>query len=249
MPAMKKLTFRVTLLGVLLGLVFVTVVGLGVTSRNNAAFIAQDLSAQVLEQTSLRVDHQINDLLLTANEQSDLNRGLLDSGLYRTDDFPGLAPYWLQVMKAQPKLTRISLGLEASGEWSYVRRLPNGKLAVGELRRNTKSGKLELSDYWPEDYPRKPFYFNPDKDDEDPRRRPWYVAARRAGKQAWSETYVLFGTQGYADVPGVSCATPLYRDGALVGAITATFDLYELSAYLKTLTVGKNGFAFVVEYR
>src|SRR5262249_16381011 len=146
--------------------------------------------------------------------------------------------------------TRLSLGIEATGEWCYVRRTPEGNLVIGELRRNARTGKLELSDYRPEDYPRKPFYFNPDQSDEDPRQRPWYTAARKAGRQVWSESYVLFGARGIADVPGVSCATPVRgKDGALVGVLTSTFGLYEICDYLKELHIGQHGFAFVVENR
>ena len=118
------------------------------------------------------------------------------------------------------------------------------------MRRNPANNKLELSDYWPEDYPNRPFRLDLDRTDEDPRRRPWYVAAREAGRQKWSETYVLFGTEGVADMPGVSCATPIHApDGSLRGVVTSSFGLAELCGFLKDLPVGKGGYAFVVEFR
>jgi len=245
-----KFTLRVTLLTILLTLILLTVAALGSNAYRNARFTAEDLSQQILEQTSLRIDDQINDLLYTANKQGLLNQALLQSAQFDSRDFSRLAAYWLEVMKVHTRLTRLSLGLEATGEWFYVRRLLNGKLAVGELRRNPRTDKLELSDYWPEDYPRRRFAFEADKTNEDPRTRPWYVAARQAGKQAWSETYIFSGTEGIADVPGVSCATPLYAaDGSLQGVLTSSFDLFQLCTYLKDLHVGEHGYAFVVEYR
>jgi adenylate cyclase len=245
-----KLTLRFTLTAILLALTLFTVASLAYVSYRNARFTADDLSAQILDQNSQRIDSRVNSLLLTANAQGDLNRRLLESGQFDARDFRKLARYWLDVMAAHPRLTRLSLGLEDSGEWSYVRRRPDGRLAVGELRRNPATDKLELSDYWPEDYPRRPFRFDPDRTDEDPRRRPWYVAAREAGRQKWSETYVLFGTEGVADVPGVSCATPVHApDGSLRGVVTSSFDLAELCGFLRDLAVGKSGYAFVVEFR
>src|SRR5262249_16574495 len=78
----------------------------------------------------------------------------------------------------------------------------------------------------------------------------WYVAAKTARQQTWSETYVFFGTEGFADVPGATCATPIYRaDGSLVGVLGASFALSELCGYLQELRVGQNGYAFVVEFR
>jgi adenylate cyclase len=245
-----KLTLRFTLTAILLALTVFTVASLAYVSYRNARFTADDLSAQILDQNSQRVDSRVNSLLLAANTQGDLNRRLLESGQFDARDFRKLARYWLDVMAAHPRLTRLSAALEDSGEWSYVRRRPDGRLAVGELRRNPTAGKLELSDYWPEDYPRRPFRFDPDQTDEDPRRRPWYITAREAGRQKWSETYVLFGTEGAADVPGVSCATPFHAaDGSLRGVLTSSFDLAELCGFLKDLPVGKGGYAFVVEFR
>ena len=245
-----KLTLRFTLTAILLALTLFTVASLGCISYRNARFTAADLSDQILDQNSRRVDARLNSLLFSANTQGDLNRRLLESGQFDERDFHKLAPYWLEVMKTHPRLTRLSLGLEDSGEWSYVRRRPDGRLAVGELHRNASDGKLELSDYWPEDYPRRPFRVDPNRTDEDPRRRGWYIAAREAGRQTWSETYVLFGTEGAADMPGVSCATPVHApDGSLRGVLTSSFDLAELCGFLKDMHVGKAGYAFVVEFR
>src|SRR5712691_11851853 len=180
-----KFTLRVTVLTVLLVLVVATVAGLGWNSYRNARFTADDLSAQVLDQASLRVDHQMNDLLITANEQAALNQRLVQSGQYDVRDFPRLAAYWLEVMKVHPKLTRLTFGAEATGEWSYVRRVRNGGLVIGELRRNPRTHKLELRDYLPEEYPRQPFYKNLDKDADDPRKQPWYIAARASHRAVW----------------------------------------------------------------
>jgi adenylate cyclase len=245
-----KFTLRVTVLTILLALLLATVGLVGGLAYRNLHFTASDLSTQVLDQTTLRIDSQINDLLRTANGQSAMSQQLLQSSQIQGRDFPRLTAYWLEVMKVHPQLSRLSFGLEADGEWYYVRRLTDGTLALGDLRRNRQTGKLQLRDYWPGEYPHKPFYENADMDREDPRRRPWYAAARAASRQTWSETYVFFGVDGVADVPGVSCATPVYGpDGALVGVVTASFDLYQLCQFLKTLQIGRTGFAFVVEFR
>ena len=105
-----KFSLRVTLLSIMLLLVSFTVAGLGVNSYWNASSAADDLSKQVLEETSLRIDGQINDLLLTANRQGELMRRLFDTGQFSSDDFGTLARYWLQQMKVHPRLTRLSLG-------------------------------------------------------------------------------------------------------------------------------------------
>jgi adenylate cyclase len=245
-----KLSLRAALMTILLTLVLFTVLGLGAISYYNARATADDLSMQVLEQTSERIDDQVNDLLRTATDHGSLSRRLLETGTVSVEDFSRLARLWLEVMEVHPRLTGFSFGVEETGEWLYVRRLPDGAKAIGELRRNRRTKKLELSDYWPKDYPGKPFYFNPSMDEEDPRVRPWYKAARKAGRQVWSPTYRLFGVEGGADMPGVSCATPVRRaDGTLAGVLTTSFELRQISEYLRDLKIGRTGYAFLVEFR
>src|SRR5579871_1133346 len=245
-----KLTLRVTLLTIMLILIGFTVTGLGLSSYWNDSSAADDLSTQILEQTSLRIDCQINELLLTANRQGDLNRRLFETGQFTSSDFAKLASFWLEQMRVHPKLTRLSLGLEADGEWYYVSRLPGQEPVLGELRRSPRTGKLELRNYRPGEYPQKPFLIDAECDLEDPRARQWYSAARTARKQSWSETYALFGAPGISDAPGVTCATPLYQAGGpLIGVLTASYSLDELCQFLSKLQVGRNGYAFVVEFR
>ena len=56
---------------------------------------------------------------------------------------------------------------------------------------------------------------------------------REAGRPKRSGTYIFFGTEGVADVPGVSCATPVYAaDGSLRGVLTSSFDLIALCGFL-----------------
>src|SRR5262249_23138184 len=94
-----------------------------------------------------------------------------------------------------------------------------------------------------------PFYMNSAMEEDDPRKRPWAVAARRARRQTWSDTYVLFGAEGHAEAPGVTCATPVYGpDSSLLAVLDVSFELDELCTYLKALRVGFHGYAFVVEF-
>src|SRR5262245_41745263 len=115
-----KLTFRATMLAILLTLIGVTVSLVGWSSYRNAHFTADDLSTQLLEQTSARVEQQIDRLIVQAVDQSALNRRLLDAGRLRTDDFPGMVAYWLEVMAVNRELSSVFVGSEATGESTGV---------------------------------------------------------------------------------------------------------------------------------
>jgi len=242
-------TLRVTVMTAMIGLVVITAIGLGLSAARNARFAANDLTAQVLEETALRVDQQVNGLMFTANHASSLNRELLESGQFDLKPFTRLSAYWLKVMQVEPRLTRLSFGVEETGEWLYVKRQA-GKLAVGELLRSPRTGKLTLSDYWPEEPERRRFFFSPDREKDDPRMQPWYRAAKGNRRQTWSETYAILNVQGTMDVPGVTCATPVYRkDGSLLGVLGLSIDLMELCRFLQALQVGETGYAFAIEVR
>ena len=66
-----RLTLRATVLSILLTLLLGSMAALGYSSYRNARFTADDLTSQVLEQTALRVDQQINHLLLAATTQGE----------------------------------------------------------------------------------------------------------------------------------------------------------------------------------
>ena len=232
-------------------LVLVTVVGLGTVSYRNARFTAEDLSTQILEQTSQRVDVQINSLLLTANAQGRLNQRLSSPASSIRTTRQALVRYWLEVMAAQPaadRACRMAARYTASGStcagdrtasWPsakcYAIRRPitwncgtTGRTAIlASLLRPTPSWISRI------------------------RVRPWYRDAQANKQQTWSETYIFFGTKGGGEVPGTGCTTPVYDSpgGELRGVLTSSFDLAELCTYLKELNVSRSGFAFVTEFR
>ena len=244
-----KLTLRVALTTTLVTLIVLTVAALGYSGHRIARFTAEDLRSQILDKNSEIVEAQVNSLLDVASRQGDLNLDLIRNRVIDTTTFHRLARLWISVLKTHPRLSRQSIAMEATGEWSFIRRVPEGgKLAVGELRPDPSTGRLEQRDYWPEDYPDRPFNVVPDANDQDPRVLPWYIQAAKARRQVWSGAYILRDLEGFGHIPGVSCCTPILADdGSLQGVLTTSFDVVALSDFLQTLEVGRTGFAFVVE--
>ena len=245
-----KLTLRVTLTTTLVTLILVTVVALGYNAHRNYRFTASDLSSQILDRDATLVESRVNTLLDIGNRQGNLNADLLHEKQFDSQTFQRLARYWISVLKAYPRLSRLTIALSDSGEWSFVRRLKNGRVAIGELRRTAPNGGLELRDYWPEDYPDKPFNRIAEANDLDPRRQDWFKNAVEQRRQIWSKVYLLDDVEGFDHVPGLSCTTPVFGDdGKIRGVLTNSFDVLVLCDYLKTLKIGKNGLAFVAEVR
>ena len=243
-----KLSLRATLTTTLVTLILLTVVALGLNARRNARFTAEDLSSQILDQTAKLVETKVDTLLEIAARQGLFNEELIRDRQFDALAFHQIARFWIATLKSHPRISRESLAIEKTGEWSFVRRLPDGKLAIGELRRDEKTRRLGLRDYLPEDYPRKDFNHVDDAEKLDPRKQHWYVDAATARRQIWSRTYILDDVEGFGHVPGLSCSTPFFSaEGKLRGVLTTSFDVNSLSRYLRSSTVGEGGFAFLVE--
>lgn len=70
----------------------------------------------------------------------------------------------------------------------------------------------------------KLYKFEPDTG-YDPRKRPFYQLAQKAGKRVWTPPYIFYEQA----VPGITCALPVYTGSRLEGVFSIDFDLNALS--------------------
>ncbi len=73
----------------------------------------------------------------------------------------------------------------------------------------------------------------------DPRERPWYIAAKEAGKPILTDVYV--GNDGHVEI---TCAAPFYKDDKFSGAVGIDLHLDALSRLLSDRTLGKKNISF-----
>ena len=78
--------------------------------------------------------------------------------------------------------------------------------------------------------------------DYNPSARPWYQAAERAGKSTLTEPYFDITT----GIETITVASPVMRDGELIGVVGADFSTETLSAVLNETDLGGLGYAFLV---
>ncbi|MCC5635087.1 EAL domain-containing protein [Nostoc sp. CHAB 5844] len=78
----------------------------------------------------------------------------------------------------------------------------------------------------------------------DPRTRPWYTQAVKAGKTTWTKIYPYFSSSGLA----ISATRPIYgQKGNLLGVTNATLSLSQLSKFLHSLKIGHSGKTFIID--
>ena len=81
-----RITFRVTLTTIFLSLLALSSLAIGFTSFLFGRQNASDLSAQIIEQTSNRIDLRIRSLLDVARSHSQINKNLVNSGQLRKEN-------------------------------------------------------------------------------------------------------------------------------------------------------------------
>jgi diguanylate cyclase (GGDEF)-like protein len=78
----------------------------------------------------------------------------------------------------------------------------------------------------------------------EPRSRAWYLSAVSQMHETWSPVFSDFRTKTLA----IALSKPVYRpNGELLGVATSSIFLGKLGEFLRTLTVGESGVAFIME--
>lgn len=161
--------------------------------------------------------------------------GTIQPDQYRTADLQQLL---LEHLKANPAIAILALGTE-QGEYVEAQRQPGGAYRIGTAGVST-GGNLVF----------KPVLADGTLGPQagtaasyDPRRRPWYQAAMRAGGLSWSAPYSLYSNAA----PAIAAAAPVYRDGAPAGVTSATITLGTLSEFLAQSDESKHGILFVAD--
>ncbi len=76
----------------------------------------------------------------------------------------------------------------------------------------------------------------------DPRIRPWYKKARAEKQIVWTDPYIFYTSQK----PGITIAGPIYgQSGDLEGIVGVDLEIDQLSSFIASLNIGKNGRAFM----
>ncbi|MBW4681318.1 MAG: response regulator [Microcoleus vaginatus WJT46-NPBG5] len=78
----------------------------------------------------------------------------------------------------------------------------------------------------------------------DPRVRPWYKAAKAAGKSQWNKIYQYYIQPSL----GISASQPFYdKNGTFRGVVSTDLFLSEIGDFLQSLKIGKSGKTFIIE--
>ncbi|HEY9708310.1 MAG TPA: cache domain-containing protein, partial [Oculatellaceae cyanobacterium] len=217
------------------------VVGLtGWLSLRNGQKDVNDLAIQLRNEVTARIRQHVTTYMETPQIVAQINADAVHLGQLNLQGSGSLERHLWHQMQLFKSLRPIAFGNEQGEIWS-VDRLDDGTLAIRVVDKST-GGKYHT--YATDNRGNRTKLIKVDKT-FDPRTRPWYKAAVKAGKLTWSEIYPYFSSPSLA----ISAARPFYdnRTGTLLGVTNATLSLSQVSDFLQDLKIGRSGQTFIVE--
>jgi sigma-B regulation protein RsbU (phosphoserine phosphatase) len=237
-PPTTGLSFRAKLVLSVCGLVLLTGTAVLWFAHRSARASTEALTASVFREVSGRAATHTRGFVLRAAPVVESLGQLADKGL-AVDDPERLAPQLLAVLKANPGLSWVSYSDE-SGSFTGAYRAPDGGTHINHS--HIVNGKTKLVEYTTFPDGTRKILKSDEDSGYDPRKRPFYLGAKQAGRLVWLPPYVFY----WQWVPGITCAVPvLDASGALHGVLTADFDLNALSDFVGSLSVSEHSRVFL----
>ena len=220
-----------------------TAVGLtGYVSLRNGQKAVNDVASQLRSELTARIQQQIRTYVETPHSINQINANALIQETIDPIALAGINQLWQQA-KIFNTTNLIYCASEVDGSMVGVGYPFNSQtMRVVAYNRDTQytGYYYELDDQGQPDQ-----LVRQNRRRFDARRRPWYVAAKAAGKPTWSEIYLDFDTL----FPTITASAPAYEPvgNQLIGVCATDFLLpVELSNFLQKLEVGENGETFII---
>ncbi|WP_293131850.1 ATP-binding protein [Microcoleus sp. bin38.metabat.b11b12b14.051] len=225
--------------------IFIIVGLVGFLSYKNGKEAVNEIASQLREKITLEIEqyieNQLSSLVLIHKLNTDaIERGELSLDLHNQD--PKNYHYLWQTIRNFDRVSRISFAYQHNNQYLEVWRKPeNGELrfVVSNASTNYLTSEYAIS---PQGKPTKVMkkftkYY-------DPRQRPWYIGAVKAGKLNWQPIYSGIDYNSFF----LELCQPIYdRNRKLLGVMSATYELDKVQAFLVKHKIGKNGKTFIFD--
>jgi hypothetical protein len=236
----EKISLRTLLVIPSVVLIFVAVLLTGYLSLHNAQNAVNDVTSQLREEITARIQQHLYNYLETPHLVNQINDDAIHLKLLDMYDVAALESHFWRQLQLFEDVSGIYLGTEQGGILAVARydrdqitiQLTEG-LVKGNYYTYSTNGKGQRTHL----VEVAPNY--------DATKRPWYKSAVQAGKPVWSDIYTFVYPAGSL---GITANQPVYDDtGKLQGVLAADFMLLKIGEFLHSLKIGRSGQTFIIE--
>lgn len=218
---------------------FAAVALTGWLSLRNGQKAVNNVATQLRSEVTARIQQHLYSYVETPHTINQININAFQLGLLDLHDSEGLKRYLFKQIQSFDTIGYIQFSSEEK-EFIGVERLDDGQLRLGVCDQSTNynfhSYALDNVGNITKLLKVTPNY--------DPRPRPWYTAAVKAGEARWSKIYTYIGFPKL----GITAARPVYgNQGELLGVIGADLILSQINQFLRSLEIGRSGQTFIIE--
>ena len=219
----------------------ITVVTLvGWLSFQNGKQVVNELSSKLRSEVTSRIAQHTQEYFRTPQLFHQINQKLIKNGLLDPENLSQLRQHFWQQTQLDPSIDYLFYG-DQKGQFVGVQRLKTG--TVAKIRDTNNKRHI-----YPLDEQGNLKAKQKEKSKEyDPRKRPWYQAAKKVGAATWSPVY----TSAHLNVLQVTPALPIYKTvnnkKQLQGVLAINLRLTAINEFLEQLDISRRGEAFIIE--
>jgi len=236
----NKIKISTALIAPFVLLIFLSVGLVQFVTFHNSRTAVNNVAGQLRRDISLRIENQLHLFLKTPRQINQTNADAMRQGELDINSQHALTNHFRRQSRFFRSVTSIYFGntrgglagsgFDGAGNSQYITMTPG--FAAGPFNKysvDSRGQRTELLATVP---------------DFDARQRQWYKGAVENGGGYWCPPYSLFTGQDLS----VSASLPVYDEQhALLGVVSIDIFLSHLSRFLKSLSIGKTGEAFIME--
>ncbi|MDC7218404.1 MAG: cache domain-containing protein [Spirochaetales bacterium] len=238
---MKKVSIRWILIlgmpGLIIGMITLITLSTYFSSKQVFTHHARDIMRNISSYTIDKSRSHLN----PARDAALLTSGLAVSKIVTSSNKEEMESYFYEQLLVNSQISNIYYGT-VEGEFVMVSRKEGGRFLTKIVSAPDEKRQVlfkEMDSSFSELY-----RYSDSNDTYDPRQRPWFKKAVSEEGLIWTDPYVFFTSRN----PGITTASPVYNvNGSLHGVVGVDIEISELSDFIKTLTIGENGKAFILD--
>lgn len=203
---------------------------------------AINLTHRVTQALSVSVVKEVTNQLQPAKLSSELTAKLISGETLDVNSVAQIMDYTKELLESVPQAQMAYFGDE-KGNFVISRREADETISSEIIARKKKPVRFYLYRDESGRFVKRVEKF---KFDYDPRKRPWYISAKKLLKSNWSNPYIFY-TGAESNTLGITRATPVMVNKKFVGVVGVDITLSRIAEFLSRFQVSKNGLAFIAD--